>query len=305
MVGHMEVSERRPALPVVKRVVFVILVLASILFTALLTPLPYLVLGWFVELGPNEVSHRVHEISFGALFVLPLVGLVAQLRRPHSKIAAMYQVVVPLVTTIFFLAVVAGQGDPTMIVFVVMPLLIVLFHPVRSQVLRPSLAPSPLLLGMAALATVPLLFFTVDQLQVSTEASRIAPRVFDSLPEDATDAEVDRALKRAASGEALEAIEHYGHWSAMGAFALSIVTSSFIAASRAPGWRLTAWTTAAVTILFGVASLVFPADASALGGLWSVLAIVWGLALVAVSLRASSLTGEEVPIPAASTSAAG
>ena len=88
----MESSETRSALPVVKRVVFVVLVLVSILFTALLTPVPFLVLGWFVEVGPGEVSHKVHEISFGALFLLPLVGLIAQLRRPHSKIAAMYQV---------------------------------------------------------------------------------------------------------------------------------------------------------------------------------------------------------------------
>ncbi len=301
----MEAAEQRSALPVAKRVVFVVLVLASILFTALLTPFPYLVLGWFVELGPDEVSHKVHEISFGALFVLPFVGLVAQLRRPHSKIAAMYQIVLPLATTIVVLAVVAGQGDPTMIVFVVLPLLIVLFHPARSQVLRPSLAPSPLLLGVAALASVPLLILAVDQLSVSREAGRIAPQVFDSLPENATDAEVDRALRGAASGEALEAIEHYGHWSAMGAFALSIIGAAFIAASRPPGWPITAWSTAAVTILYGVASLVFPDDASALGTLWAVLAILWGIAFVFVSRRESSPPADLVPIPASSTSPSG
>lgn len=301
----MEASEARPTLPVVKRVVFVILVLVSILFTALLTPVPYLVLGWFVEVGPGEVSHKVHEIAFGALFFLPLVGLVVQLRRPHGRIAAMYQVVLPLATTVVVLAVIAGQGDPIMILFVVFPLLIVAFHPARSRLLRPALAPSPLLLGLAALATVPLLFFAVDQLRVSREAGRIAPQVFDSLPEDATDAEVDRALKRAASGEALEAIEHYYHWSTMGAFAISIIGGSFIAALRPPGWRLTAVTTAAVTILYGVASLVFPTDASALASLWAVLAILWGVALVVLSSRESTAEAEVAPLAASSTSAAG
>ncbi|CAN5536564.1 MAG: hypothetical protein ACR2MC_10885 [Actinomycetota bacterium] len=300
----MKASEQRPALPAVKRVVFVVLVLISILFTALLTPVPYLVLGWFVEVGPGEVSHKVHEISFGALFLLPLVGLVAQLRRPQSKIAAMYQVVLPLATTVVVLLAV-GQGDPFMILFVVFPLLIVLFHPARSQLLRPALAPSPLLLGLAAVATVPLLFFAVDQLRVASEAGRIAPRVFDSLPEDATDAEVDRALERAASGEALEAMEHYGHWSTIGAFAISIVASSFIAAARPPGWRITAWTTAVMTILYGAASLAYPTDASAHGGLWGVLAIVWGVAFVVVSLQTSTLASEAGPIPASSSSAAG
>ena len=297
----METAEQRSALPVVKRVVFVVLVLAFILFTALLTPVPFLVLGWFVEVGPNEVSHKVHEISFGALFLLPLVGLIAQLRRPETKVAPIYQVLLPFTTTIVVLAVVAGQGDPSIVVFVVLPLLIVLFHPARSQVLRPALAPSPLLLGLAALATVPLLIFAVGQMSFSSEASRIAPRVFDSLPEDATGAEVDRALRRAASGEALEAAEHYGHWSVMGAFALSIIGGSFIAASKAQGWRITAWTTAAVTVIYGLASLVNPADASALGGLWAVLAILWGIAFVFVSRRESPPPADSVPIPASST----
>jgi hypothetical protein len=299
-----EASEQRSALPAIKRVVFVGLVLISILFTALLTPVPYLVLGWFVEVGPGEVSHKVHEISFGALFLLPLVGLVAQLRRPQSKIAAMYQVVLPLATTVVVLLAV-GQGDLFMILFVVMPLLIVLFHPARSQLLRPALAPSPLLLGLAAVATVPLLFFAVDQLRVASEAGRIGPRVFDSLPEDATDAEVDRALEKAASGEALEAIEHYGHWSTMGAFAISIVASSFIAAARPPGWRITAWTTAVMTILYGVASLAFPTDASALGSLWATLAILWGAAFVFVSRRESSPPADLVPKPATPASPSG
>ncbi|MDQ3216432.1 MAG: hypothetical protein M3Q18_00995 [Actinomycetota bacterium] len=301
----MESSETRSALPVVKRVVFVVLVLVSILFTALLTPVPFLVLGWFVEVGPGEVSHKVHEISFGALFLLPLVGLIAQLRRPHSKIAAMYQVVLPLATTIVVLAVVAGEGDPITILFVVFPLLIVVLHPARSQLLRPALAPSPLLLGLAALATIPLLLFAFDQLRVGAEAGRIAPQVFDALPEDATDAEVDRALENAASGEALQAIEHYRHWSVMGAFALSIVASSFIAASRPAGWRITAWTTAAVLIVYGAASLAFPADASAQGGFWGVLAILWGVSFVAASLQESAAASDTAAIPASSSSGAG
>jgi hypothetical protein len=212
--------------------------------------------------------------------------------------------VLPLGVTVVVLAV-AGQGDPVMILFVVFPLLIVFFHPARSQLLRPALAPNPLLLGLAILATVPLLFFAVDQLGVAAEAGRIGGQVFDSLPEDATDAEVDRALRRAASGEALEAIEHYFHWSTMGAFAIAIVVSSFIAAVRPSGWRITAWTTAVMTILYGASSLAYPTDASAQGGLWAVLAILWGVALVAVSLQIGTPASEAAPIPASSASEAG
>ena len=300
----MEIAGQRSNAQLVKRGFFVVLVVAFILFTALLTPVPFLILGWFVQLGPGETSHRVHEIAFGALFVLPLVGLVGQLRRPETKIAPMYQVVIPLLFTIFVVAVLAGEPDPSMALFLVFPLLIVLLHPARARLLRPKFSFSPLLLALALAAAIPLLFFAVDQLRVSAEAGRIAPRVFDSLPEDATDAEVERALQKAASGEALEAIEHYGHWSAMGAFAISIVVSALIAASRMPGWHLTAWSTVAVVAVYGVASLVFPKDASAKGGLWGVLAILWAAAFVVVSVRESTQAPEAAAAAVTSTSPA-
>jgi hypothetical protein len=284
----MEIAGQRSNPQLIKRGCFVLLVLAFILFTALLTPVPFLILGWFVQLGPGETSHRVHEIAFGALFLLPLVGLVVQLRRPETKIAPMYQVVIPLLFTIFVVAVLAGEPDPSMALFLVVPLLLVLLHPARARLLRPQFSFSPVLLALALAAAIPLLFFAVDQLRVSAEAGQIAPRVFDSLPEDATDAQVERAMQKAASGEALEAIEHYGHWSAMGAFAISIVASALIAASRMPGWRFTAWSAAAVVAVYGVASLVFPEDASAKGGLWGLLAILWAAAFVVVSLREST-----------------
>jgi hypothetical protein len=124
------------------------------------------------------------------------------------------------------------------------------------------------------------------------------------LPQDATDAEVEGALQKAASGEALEAIEHYGHWSAMGAFAISIVVSALIAASRMPGWHLTAWSTVAVVAVYGVASLVFPKDASAKGGLWGVLAILWAAAFVVVSVRESTQAPEAAAAAVTSTSPA-
>jgi hypothetical protein len=298
----MEVAGQRSTAQLVKRGVFVFLVLAFILFTALLTPVPFLILGWFVQLGPGETSHRVHEIAFGALFLLPLVGLVVQLRRPETKIAPMYQVVIPLLVTIF-VVVLAGQPDPSMALFLVVPLLLVLLHPARARLLRPQFSFSPVLLALALAAAIPLLFFAVDQLRVSAEAGQIAPRVFDSLPEDATDAQVERAMQKAASGEALEALEHYGHWSAMGAFAISIVASALIAASRMPGWRFTAWSAAAVVAVYGAASLVFPEDASAQGGLWGVLAILWAGAFVVVSLREST-QAEAAPAAATPSSAA-
>jgi hypothetical protein len=57
-----------------RRIAFTVVVAVFAVVTALLTPLPFLVLGWFLEVKPGAVSHKVHEISFGALFALILVG---------------------------------------------------------------------------------------------------------------------------------------------------------------------------------------------------------------------------------------
>ena len=56
----------------------------------LLSPAILIALGWFLEefeetAGAAAVSHRVHEVSFGVLFALMLVGVLAQLRNPRGN----------------------------------------------------------------------------------------------------------------------------------------------------------------------------------------------------------------------------
>ena len=52
------------------------------------------VVGWFAE--EAAISHRVHLIVFGWVFVLSFVGLLAHFRKPETRVAQMYQVLIAL-----------------------------------------------------------------------------------------------------------------------------------------------------------------------------------------------------------------
>jgi hypothetical protein len=265
-----------------RRLAFGIVVVLFLLMHVVLSPLPYAVLGWFLETG--AISHRVHEICFGLVFVVTAVALVAQLRRPEQKIAAVYQVVVPLYLIILSAVLLDRLIDPVVFAFLVMPVVMVALHPARTHVLRPQTTPSPLLLGMIAVAAVPLVIFAIGQIREGVEASKIAPNVFEDLPDTATDKEIEDALEAAAgSARELEAARHYGHWSAMGAFAISIVGLGVVAGLRMPGWRLPAWATATALVVFGAASLTSAGDASALGTAWASVAIAGGMSFAAAA----------------------
>lgn len=283
-----------------RRIAFTVVVAVFAVVTALLTPLPFLVLGWFLEVKPGAVSHKVHEISFGALFALILVGLLSQLRRPEEKLGPLAQVAVPLAVTILVLVLIANESDPILVVFVVFPLVIVALHPGRRNLLRPSTALSPSMMVLVLIAALPMLIFAIQQLETAYQAGRIAPEVFDALPESATDAEFEAAIERGTSPATRQAVQHYGHWSAMGAFSLSLLILAVIAALRPPGWRIVAWSSGLGVMLYGLASLLNPADASAHGGPAAIAALIWGGALIATAEREkralpSSRTEADIP----------
>jgi hypothetical protein len=273
-----------------RRVTFVAVIAVFLIMHLILSPLPYAVLGWFLEGG--VISHRVHEICFGLLFVVTSIGLVAQLRNPQRNIAAMYQVVVPLYLIILSVLLVDRVIDPIVVAFIVFPIVLVILHPARARLIHPETQPHSLLLAATAVAAVPLLVFAVGQIREGTEARQIAPRVLETLPDTATDAEIEDALAAAAETTAeLEAAQHYGHWSAMGAFALSIIGLGFVAGLGVPGWRLPAWAAAMAIAVYGAASLTAAGDASALSTPWAIAAIAWGIAFAGIAASVYRRTG--------------
>ncbi len=248
-----------------------------------MTPLPFLVLGWFLETEPGDVSHKVHEISFGALFALSLVGDISQFRSPERKVAPMYQVLIPILLGMAAVAF-AEQFDPFIVIFVIPPLLMLAVHPARRELFRPALEPSAVLLLAAAAAAVPLVAFAAGELELAADAAPVAARVESKLPEDASDARFEQELERQAkTPEMRDVVRHAGHWSVMGAFGLSIAALALLAALKPAGWRVAAWSAACAAILYGVASAVFPTDASARPGAWAIAAISWGVVFLLIS----------------------
>jgi len=275
--------------------------------------MPYVILGWFIEEG--AISHRVHLISFGWVFVLSFVALLAQLRRPETKVAQMYQVLIAIgflaVTTI----IVDRLIDPIVIAFLILPPLLVALHPNRQALLRPSIHISKTLAALALVAAVPLLIDAVVQFRIGLEASQVAPQILEDVDErlsdeDLSDAELEEEFERefnaearraTGSAEEAEEVVHYGHWSAMGAFNLIVAGLALVAALRPPGSRLPAWSAGLSAVLFGAASIANPGDASALNVYWSVLAIAWGIGFIVI---AEAMRRESAPTPVANPATA-
>jgi hypothetical protein len=286
-----------------RRVGFGLLVSVFALAHFFLTPLPFAVLGWFIE-EEGIRSHRVHEICFGMAFVLSLAGLVMLLRRPDRKVAQMYQVAITLWLLAAAYVIVDRAFDPIVLIFVVIPALLIFLHPGRGLLIHPPIEVRRALAALAIAGAIPFLVFAIQEFRTGFEASRIAPEALESVPDDASPQEVDRALREATgSREEFEVARHYGHWSAMGAFAVSIAALAGIAALGIPGWRLPAWSSGLAAIGYGVVSLAFPEDASAALPVWALLSIAWGVAFVvtgqvewrrARESRAAS-AGEAVP----------
>jgi hypothetical protein len=265
-----------------RRIVFGGLVAIFALAHLFLSPLPFAVLGWFLE-EEGIQSHRVHEICFGMAFMLSLAGLVMLLRRPDRKVAQMYQVAIPLLLVAAAYIIVDRAFDVIVLFFAATPLVLIALHPGRALLIRPPINLKPALVGLAIAAAIPFLAFAVREFNTGFEASRVAPQALESLPDNASEEEVDQALREATDSRAeFEVARHYGHWSAMGGFALSIAALAGVAALGVPGWALPAWSSGLAAMGYGIVSLVFPEDASAALPAWAVLAIAWGVAFIVV-----------------------
>lgn len=263
-------------------VFLVLFALMHVLFNLMIGAL----LGWFADEG--AISHRIHLVVFGWVFVLSFVGLLAHFRRPETKVAQMYQVLIVLGFIVATTVIIDRLIDPVVIAFLVLPLLLVFLHPNRSNLIRPSTNVSKTLLALALVATIPLLVDAFVQVRIGLEASQVAPQILEDIDESLSDDEFERefnAAARRATDSAAEAeqVVHYGHWSAMGAFNLILIGLALVAALRPPGWRLPAWSAGLSAILLGAASIANPGDASALNGYWSVFAIAWGVGFIVIA----------------------
>ena len=204
----------------------------------------------------TELHHRIHDLTFAFLFVPPIVGVLAQLRRPAHNIAAMWMALVPsaaLLLTLLLTLVVGGNArvlQPPWLTVAAGVLIATALHPAGGalpRAFRISRLSWPLLL-LTAIAAVPLLAFAAANINLQG-----------TVNDDHSAA---------------------GHYGFMAALAFTVIGIGLLTSLRPEGWRLAAWVAGLIPVLLGVASLIYPDVPSSLAPLWAVAAIGWGAAFI-------------------------
>lgn len=197
-----------------------------------------LVIGWFADFE-DAASHRVHEVSIGALFTLGFIGVLGHLRRANRTTGAI-QAVITL--TIAAGVITASTGfEPLSLAYLLPPLGLIVLDPEWRLIVTPKLDRSARLLIFAALLLV------ILGPEVVTNFKKATLLVFG----------------------------HESHWGAMAAFTVAVTLLAFIAGMRPPGWRLAAWSSVGVVTVSAVVSMAFRYDASALGVSHAIAALLW------------------------------
>lgn len=219
------------------------------LFLYLFSPFNSLFLGWFVDFE-DAISHRVHEITFGVIFGLVLVGVLAQTRAPERNVAG---ILAAILTVVVLTAVVAASTgwEAASLLYLIPLVAMVWLHPARREILTPKLEPSVLLLVVVVAGLLPSLleFF----------------------------GEFDKAVH--------EVRGHQSHWGGMATFFLVLPLVSLLAGLGVRGWPLAAWSSGVGAVVFGAASLAFPFDASGRPGVPGILMVAWGVTMVVAAER--------------------
>jgi putative effector of murein hydrolase LrgA (UPF0299 family) len=207
----------------------------------------------------QEPQHRVHDLTFGFLFVPAVVGILAQLRRPSKSVANQLMALIPsvgLLLTLLLTLVLANNTrvlQPPWVTVGAAALIAMSLHPAGRGFFR-SFSFSrvnPVMLALVIIAAVPLLVYASTNIGLQGTV----------------------ADDHAAAG-------HYGF---MAAFGFTVIGVGLLASLRPDGWRLTAWVTGLLAALFGSTSVIYPDSGSSLGTVWAIAAIAWGVAFIAAA----------------------
>lgn len=250
-------SESRVQVPAVGRARKIGFYVAGGLFVALFVALygfvigilEYPITGWF---KPEVLTiHQLHDTVGVFLIYMVLVGMLVQVRRPFRQVGGMQQTAVLFLLVLVLMAI-TGNFEPPLLIFLVLLGITAVLHPARRRLLTVR-GVDPYLLGLTAIAAVPLLDYGIDHVMLQINAAASEPHAA------------------------------IGHYVVMGAYAIGLVLLGILASLRPRGWRTPTYSAAALAVMLGVASLVMPGQASGVGSLWGALAIVWGIAFVAVA----------------------
>lgn len=198
--------------------------------------------------------HFIHDIAFTLFAVVLVGGLAAQIGGPRRRVGAM---LVSLAFPLLFV----GVGMPAtgfffepLIIMLALAAIATVSHPASRDLLRPVREPSPVTLGLAVVWLVPAVVYAADHFSIQ----RGAP----------------------AADEHAE----LGHWVGLGVIVLIVALLTALAARRPGGWGVAAGVSSVSAVLLGTASIAYPDLPSSFGAGWGAAAVVWGLALAAVSV---------------------
>jgi hypothetical protein len=228
------------------RIVAAALGIATIVFAV-----PFTVASFVVD---DQAVHRLHNLAGVFGFAVPLGGsLLICAWRPWSIGPFWVAVASGIAGTI------AGiiSGDFVSGVWFVAPIAIValvILHPARAALTRVDGVDVPTAV-LAALAVVPAVAFALTQ------------------------AELQR------NGTAADAHADMHHYSGMASYALWIVLGGATASLRVTDRRVAAWIVGIGASGLGLASLLLSDHVGAFEPVWAWLALAWGLALVATTVR--------------------
>lgn len=228
------------------------LVLAGVM-TVLFLPelLATLVTGWTSEGAAELGVHRLHVMGIAAVAATFLIGLFAQAYRPRNRVAVMWgafaTIAIATAGTVYY-----GVGRPEEVIpFLVITGLALVAHPAGRGLFTRAESVSLPMLGLLAVAAIPILAFVATQMSLTTN------------PLDA------------------HAVD--GHYVMMIALVMAPLAYGLVAALGLVGWRLAAWIAALPIAYYGMLSMAFTTQAGSSGIMWGALAILWAIAFVAVA----------------------
>jgi hypothetical protein len=202
----------------------------------------------------QEPHHRIHDLTFGFLFIPAIAGILVQFRRPLGNVAGQVMALIPTASLLLVLLITALAGNtgvlqPPWVIVGAAALIALGLHPAGRDFFasfRVSRA-NGIMVALMVIATVPLLLFAASNLGMQG-----------SVSDD-----------HAAAG-------HYGF---MAAFSFTVIGVGLLASLRPDGWRLTAWVAGLLPSLLGFVSLISPVSSS-LSLPWVLAAIAWGAAFI-------------------------
>jgi hypothetical protein len=204
----------------------------------------------------TELPHRIHDLTFAFLFLPPIIGVLAQLRRPAHNIAAMWMALVPSGALVLTLVLTLAAGGNVRVLQP--PWLTVFAGVLMATALHPAGVALPRAIQLSRLSR-PLLLLTLIAAVPLLVLAAINVGLQSTLDDDHSAA---------------------GHYGFMAALAFTVIGIGLLTSLRPAGWRLTAWVAGLIPVLLGVASLIYPDAPSSLAPPWALAAIAWGAGYV-------------------------